>query len=199
MLSEARLRPPDDRAYSFCYRYAIAPRKGSVFEWRQGRTRASFDWTDLGSFAGEKKLQQVWLALKRGGGTAAASVAAGSPFAIKLEVRPPHGREPVWGGLVKGIFDGVVCAFQAHSEMSVLPDVAARLATVLPASAEEIAAHLVGQRMAVLSAVPRLVAPYRRGVKSDPTDHSCVAGELLAVEPIDQGWAFRGEIVEVSR
>lgn len=34
--------------------------------WQQRRTLASFDWTDLGTFAGEKKLAQVWLALSRG-------------------------------------------------------------------------------------------------------------------------------------
>jgi hypothetical protein len=37
-------------------------------------------------------------------------------------VRPPHGRKPVLGGLVKGIFDGVICAFQAHTDAAVLPE-----------------------------------------------------------------------------
>ncbi|MGH3495664.1 MAG: hypothetical protein ACRDQ1_20880 [Sciscionella sp.] len=36
-----------------------------------------------------------------------------TPFAVRVHVRPPHGRQPVLGGLVKGIFDGVICAFQA--------------------------------------------------------------------------------------
>jgi ADP-ribosylglycohydrolase len=46
--------------------------------------------------------------------------------------------------------------------------------------------------------VPRLVYPYRAGVKWDPADHLCVAGELLASEPVDRRWAIKGEIVELS-
>jgi hypothetical protein len=53
---------PDGAEYRFCYRYALAPRSGGFTHWRQGRTLASFDWTDLGAFGGEKKLAQVWLA-----------------------------------------------------------------------------------------------------------------------------------------
>ena len=140
---------------------------------------------------GEKKLQQVWLTLKRGGGTAAASVAAGSPFVIRLEVRPPHGREPVWGAWSRGSS----MAWYARSKH--IPtrqsDVAARLD--FSGECRGGAAHLVDQRMAV----PRLVAPYRRSVKRDPTDHLCVARELLAAEPINQNWSIKGEIVEVSR
>jgi hypothetical protein len=36
----------------------------------------------------------------------------------------------VLGGLVKGIFDGVICAFQAHTDTAVLPDVVARIASL---------------------------------------------------------------------
>jgi|GEM_PF-833573 hypothetical protein len=57
---------PDGAEYRFCYRYALAPRSGAFTHWRQGRTLAAFDWTDLGAFAGDKKLAQVWLALSRG-------------------------------------------------------------------------------------------------------------------------------------
>ena len=100
---------------------------------------------------------------------------------------------------MKGIFDGVICAFQAHTDTAVLPDVVARLATVLPADPEEIEEHLLDQRRAVLGVVPRLVSPYRAGVKWDPADHLCVAGELLPAEPVDPRWAIRGELVELSR
>jgi hypothetical protein len=50
----------------------------------------------------------------------------------------------------------------------------------------------------VLGVVPRLVSPYQGGVKWDPADRLCVAGELLAAEPVDRRWAIRGELVEVS-
>jgi hypothetical protein len=114
-----------------------------------------------------------------------------TPFAVRVQVRPPHGRQPVLGGLVKGIFDGVICAFQAHIDTAVLPEVVARLAKDLPEHPENIEWHLLDQRRAVLGAVHRLVSPYRAGVKWDPADHLCVAGELLPAEPVDDGWRSR--------
>jgi hypothetical protein len=160
---------------------------------------ASFDWIDLGAFGGEKQLAPVWLALHRGEAEVFEPAAPGTPFAVEVQVRPPHGRQPVWGGLVKGIFDGVISAFQAHTDMAVLPEVVARLATMLPADPVDIEHHLLDQSRAVLSTVPRLVAPYRNGVKWDPSDHLCVAGDLLAAEPVDDRWAIKGEIFELSR
>jgi hypothetical protein len=190
---------PDGAEYQFCYRYALAPRSGAFNHWRQGRTLASFDWTDLGAFAGEKQLAQVWLALARGQVEVFAPTAPETPFAVRVQVRPPANRQPVWGGLVKGVFDGVICAFQAHIDTVVLLEVAARLATALPADSAEIEGHLLGQRRAVLGAVHRLVSPYQAGVKWDPSDRLCVAGELLAAEPVDDRWAIKGEIFELSR
>lgn len=190
---------PDGAEYRFCYRYALAPRSGPFTHWRQGRKLASFDWTDLGAFAGEKQLAQVWLALARGQAEVFAPAARETPFAVRVQVRPPVNRQPVWGGLLKGVFDGVICAFQAHIDTAVLPEVTARLATILPADAAEIEGHLLDQRSAVLGAVHRLVSPYQAGVKWDPSDHLCVAGEVLAAKPVDGRWAIKGEIFELSR
>jgi hypothetical protein len=190
---------PDGAAYRFGYCYSLAPRSGIFTHWRQGRTLAAFDWTDLGAFGGEKKLAQVWLALSRGGATVFGPAAPETPFGVRVQVRPPHGQHPAWGGLVKGIFDGVICAFQAHLDTSVLPEAAARLAEVLAADPAEIAGRLLDQRRSVLGSRRRLVSPYREGVKWDPSDHLCVAGELLAAEPIDDRWSISGELVELSR
>jgi hypothetical protein len=190
---------PDGAEYRFCYRYALAPRSGTFTHWEEGRTLASFDWTDLGAFAGEKKLAQVWLALSRGDVEVFEPAAPKTPFAVRVQVRPPRGLQPVWGGLVKGIFDGVICALQAHTDTAVLPQVVARLAKYLLAQLEEIEEHLLDQRRAVLGAVHRLVSPFGAGVKWDPSDHLCVAGELLAAEPVDDRWAIKGEVFELSR
>ncbi len=100
---------------------------------------------------------------------------------------------------MKGVIDGVVCAFQAHTDTSVLPDVVTRLVKDLPARPEEIERCLLDQRRAVLGAVPRLVSPYREGVKWDPADHLCVAGEVLTAEAVDARWAIKGQIVELLR
>lgn len=193
---------PSGREYRYCYRYALVPRSDGFAHWQPERTLATFDWTDLGAFAGEKKLSQAWLALARQRDHITITEPAlgpRTPFALRVQVRPPRGCQPVWGNLVKGIFDGVICAFQAHTDTAVLPDVVARLAAVLPADHEEIEGHLLEQRQAVLGVVPRLVYRYGKGVKWDPADHLCVAGELLAAEPVDTRWAVRGEIVELSR
>jgi hypothetical protein len=195
---------PGGAEYPFCYRYALAPRSGTFEHWQQGRALALFDWIDLGAFAGEKKLAQTWLALKLTQARDQVEVfeparAPGQPFAVRVQVRPPQGLQPVWCGLVKGIFDGVISAFQAHTDPTVLPDVAERLAKYLPAGPAEIAEVLLDQSRALLGVVPRLVYPYRGGVKWDPVDHLCVAGELLAAEPVDARWAIKGEIVELSR
>jgi hypothetical protein len=141
----------------------------------------------------------VWLALSRGQVEVYEPAAPDTPFAVRVQVRSPRGVQPVWGGLVKGIFDGVICALQAHTDTAVLPEVVARLATVLPADSVEIEGRLLDQRRAVLSAVYRLISPYREGAKWDPCDHLCVAGELLAAEPVDDRWAIKGDILELSR
>jgi hypothetical protein len=144
---------------------------------------------------------QVWLALARGEVEEVGEPVAApeTPFAVKVQVRPPRGRQPRLDRLVKGIFDGVICAFQAHIDTTVLPEVVSRLATVLPADPAEIEERMLDQRRAVLRAKHRLVYPYRGDIKWDPADHLCVAGELLPVEPVDPRWAVRGELVELSR
>ena len=99
--------------------------------------------------------------------------------------------------MVKEIFDGVICAFQAHTDKAVLPDVVARIAAILPADPVEIEELLLDQCQAVLGEVPRLVYLRDVGVQWNPADHMCVAGELLAAEPADECWAIRGELVEL--
>ncbi|WP_156685609.1 hypothetical protein [Mycobacterium sp. Marseille-P9652] len=190
---------PSGAGYRVCYRYSLAPRSGTFADWQQERTLASFDWTDLGAFSGGKKLAQVWLALARSNVEVAAPRTPGRPFTVRVRVRPPGGQKAVLGGLMKGILDGVVCAFQAHTDTAVLPEVVSRIAEALQADPAEIEKLLLDRRRAVLGVVPRLVHPYGEGVKWDPADHLCVAGELLGAEPVDRRWAIKGEVVELSR
>lgn len=200
------LVPPTDQGdeHRFYYRYGLASRADTLTHWQQGRVLAAFGWTDLGAFKAENQLAQVWWALWRGAAQAFfPAIAPDKPFGVRIEVRVPRHRrpQPVWGGWVKGIVDGVICAFQTHTDTTVLPEVAARLAKILPAQPEEIDGYLRDDRRAALGARPRLVSPYRSGVKWDPDDHLCVAGELLAATPesAEEGWAIKGEIFELSR
>lgn len=191
---------PEGAQFPFGYRYALAPRSGTFVHWRPGRTLASFGWTDLGGFVGQKQAVQVWWALTRGQiDVATPACASETPFAVKIELRPPRGAERVLGGMVKGIFDGVICALQAHTDTTVLPDVVPRIAAAASADPAEIEERLLDQSRAVLGVVPQLVDSYRGGFKWDPADHWCVAGELLPAEPVGQSWAIRGEVVELSR
>jgi hypothetical protein len=197
---------PDGTDYPYCYRYELAPWSGTFSDWQPVRKLASFDWINLDSFDGEKKLAKVWLALSRALARGEVEVfetaSPGTPFAVRVELRPPHGRKPVWGNLVKEIFDGVICAFQAHIDTGGLDGVVERLGNYLPADPQEIRRLLLDQNWAVLGAVLRLVYPFGSGVKWDPADHWCVAGELLAAEPDEfagSGWAIKGDLVELSR
>jgi hypothetical protein len=193
---------PGRAQYRFGYRYALAPRTGSFTRSREGRTLAEFGWTDLGAFAGEKKLAQVWRAITRAGNTVGEPVDAGAPFAVWVQVRPPFGlgREPVWGGLLKGIFDGVICAFQAHHGPLPPRENLRRLADDLGVAVEDLEDLLGNPRWGVLGEVPALVSAYGGGVKWAPSDHLCVAGELLAADPVpgQDHWAIAGRIVEVT-
>ena len=47
--------------------------------------------------------------------------------------------------------------------------------------------------------MPCLVHLRGTGIQWNPADDLCVAGELLAAEPVDERWAIKGEIVELSR
>jgi hypothetical protein len=197
---------PDGAEYRFGYRYALASSSGTFAHRKQGRRLASFDWIDLGASVDDTKdhtkLAHVWLALARARGEielVEPASAVDMPFAVRVKIRPPAGRQPVWGGLVKGIFDGVISAFQAHTDMAVLAEVIGRLAATLRADPVEIEKHLLEQRWAVLGAVPRLVSAYREGVKWDPADHWCVAGELLAVHPGGPRWSIKGDLIAVTQ
>lgn len=197
---------PGDIEYTFGYRYALASRGAGFVDWEPVRKLASFDWIHLAKFDGEKKQAKVWLevsrALARGEVEVFESAAPGTPFAVRVQLSPPYQRTTVWGNLVKEVFDGVICAFQAHIVTGGLDGVVAQLGTYLPAGVEEIRRLLLEQQGAVLGAVPRLIRSYRAGVKWDPADHWCVAGELLPAErdaPTGSGWAIKAELVELAR
>lgn len=189
---------PSGTNYAYGYRYELAPRRAPFRHWAAGRELASWDWIDLGRFSGEKKLEQVWLAIAR---TATAVSSPGkrtdTPFAARLVIRPPRATIPALGYLVKGLIDGVVCAFQAHSDRSNLTELTTRLSGVIPASPDEIQALLTSEETAVLGTVPRLLHLRGNGVQWAPADDMCVAGDVLAVQGTTASWALKGSILEL--
>ena len=199
--------PPtsDGREYPYCYRYLLAPQSGRFNYWQQVRQLAWFDWTDLGEFDDDKGvLAQVWLALSGGEVNLLELCASEALFAVSVQLRPPRGISPLWGKLVKGVFDGLICAFQAHTDTKDLTQIVDRLASQLQTDAEVIKGYLLDERItdqsrAVLGDVARLVFLRGSGVQWNPSDHLCMAGELLTAQPIDDRWAIKGEVVELSR
>jgi hypothetical protein len=62
-----------------------------------------------------------------------------------VAIRPPQGVVPRLGSLVKGVVDGVVCAFQAHTDRSSVVEVATRVSNIVEATPHEIETLLVRQ------------------------------------------------------
>ena len=102
----------------------------------------------LGEFRREKISAQVWLALaRRRGGQPESPLGVGTRFAVNLKIRPAKENSPGPNAeLVKGIIDGVVNAFQAHTDHSTSGGVAARVAKVLLAAPDEIETLLLERR-----------------------------------------------------
>lgn len=196
--------------HPFCYRYALAPENDGYSHWQQGRKLASFEWTDLGEFKTDKLLAQVWLAIARRYErgqvkTFSPEITPGTPFAVNVQIRPPAKHQRVLGNMVKGIVDGVVSAFQSHTDLTVLPEVIPPLeknlkTAAVTTDATEIEHHLRQQRRGVLGKVFRLVrASNTGGVVWAPDDQMCVAGQLLRVSTQgDRHWAIKGEVVQLS-
>ncbi len=189
---------PTGKEYKYGYRYALVSREAGFERWLPGRRYAEWDWLDLGRFEADKRLEQVWLALRR----TPIEVASpprhpGTPFAVHVTVRPPRGWPGELGALVKGIFDGVVAAFQAHADAASVAEVSARVAKTVSASPQEVEALLLDQAQAVLGVTDRLLHERGTGVQWTPADDQCAAGELLAEEPVDERWAIRGRLFEL--
>lgn len=201
---------PSGRKYPFFYRYELVAEDNGFKYWQEGRKLATFDWTELNEFKTEKLLVQVWLAIARayeiGKAKAFSSeLAPGTTFTVKVQIRPPREHLRVLSNMVKGVVDGVVSAFQSHTDLTIIPEVLPLLmndlkAAGVEANSAEIERHLYQEDRGVLGKVPQLVSPSGKGgVKWSPADHLCVAGELIRVDPPDhRHWAIRGEVIEIT-
>ena len=198
-LATDRPPPPTGRDYAYGYRYELLPRDAPCRHWRDERELASWDWVDLGAFAGAKNLEQVWLALRRHDvHVADTGRAPSAAFAVRMVIRPPHGVSPRLGYLLKGLVDGVVCAFQAHTDRSTVAELGRRVSNIIEATPHEIETLIMRQDTAVLGVVPRLLHKRGAGVIWAPSDERCVAGELLAAESTGPSWSLRGRVVELA-
>jgi len=181
--------------YKHRFSHRIVGADAEWSHWCRGRELACWSPVLLGSFAGEKKLEQVWLALHR------ALIApsgppreADEPFAVIATVHPPPGQVASPAALVKGVLDGIVCAFQAHADLTTLTDVSARIARTLSIDRAEVRALLTTEERAVLGTVSRLVHVRSDGVQWKPSDNELVVADVRLGDPIGNEWALSGAI-----
>jgi hypothetical protein len=195
--------PPasDDGKYPYHYNYSLVPSENTFTCWQPSREVASFGWTNVPIFSGEIKPAHVWLALARSSSLNLEAEWDGvTPFGVFVQIRGSKKRQArVKSELMKAVLDGVICALQTHTDTSILPDITVRLAASLPADPGEIEEHLLNGSRAALGPVPRLVKPFgANGVQWNPSDHLCLAGELLPAEPAGAHWAIRGRVVALA-
>lgn len=128
----------------FEYQYELDERSGDFRCWQSSQRLVRWDWIDVGPNLDGKALERVWLALRRAGcAIEATRSGAEAPFTVRIAVRPPAGRPAAPAAMIKGLLDGVICAFQAHTDSATVTDVATRLTRTLAASQAELQGLLV--------------------------------------------------------
>lgn len=171
--------PPHGGA-RFSYRYELEDRHLEFSHWRPSRQLASWDWTDIGPLASDRKVEQIWRALHRTPTDVNTSARApDTPFCVRVKIRPAIRRPAAPATIIKSFLDGIICAFQAHTDTTTAADIAARLSKTMSTPIDEIRALLLDPRRAVLGVVPKLAHARGSGVIWAPADAYWRAAELL--------------------
>lgn len=179
--------------------YRLADPDERFLHWRPGRELATWEGLELETVSGERKLERVWLALRRFGAEVNwPARAAGQEFAIDLRLTVPADSRPLGAELVKGLFDGVTCALQAHAGPE-LDELSAMLARRIPAPQDELRRLLVDDDQAVLGTSASLLHQRGGGVQWSPDDHLLVAGQLVFETNGAPPWRLSGRVFQAVR
>lgn len=183
-----------DRGARCLYRYRVVSTEDPLISWQPGPCLARFAGAELGAFLSEHRLAQTWMAVH---GAAAEThglpSASEGPFGIYLDLEaPPSARPGVRPELLKALIDGVVSAFQAHLDKTTVLDMASRIANEINVDPYDVTTRLLASDRAVLGSRHSLVHSRGKGVQWNPSDHLCVAGQVLR-HPGDR-WRLSGEI-----
>jgi hypothetical protein len=182
----------------FSFRYELEDRRAEFAHWRPSRRLASWDWTDVGPLASERKVEQIWRALHRTHTDVNATARApDAPFCVRVKIRPPIRRSAAPATVIKSFLDGIICAFQAHTDTTTATDIAQRLTARMSTPTDEIRKRLLDPRHAVLGDVPKLVHARGSGVIWAPADAYCRAAELLFEPRTTDTWSISGMIDEI--
>jgi hypothetical protein len=165
--------------------------------WRRGEEHAAFqaELAPQGARPPQLAASFVWAALKRAQAMATTGSISGT-YGLSVTLYAPSGAHLVLAAALKGVFDGVISAYQCHDGTRI-DEVSRRLAAILFADKDNVSRLLMDSREAVLGST-RLIWPFRSaGVQWRPADDLCVAGELSR-EDSAMGWGITGSLYEVE-
>jgi hypothetical protein len=100
--------------------------------------------------------------------------------------------------LVKALVDGTVAAFQAYGNRLSAMELAARVSAITNQPIELIAQNLLDNRRAVLGVTDELIYLRGDGVQWNPSDHQCMAGQILVQPTPSTTWTLSGQICSVE-
>jgi hypothetical protein len=182
-----------DRGPGCRYRYRVIPADEALTSWESGPCLARFAGANLAAFGPPHRLAQTWMAVHNAPAETYGPPTAEATFGVFLDLEvPPSARPGVRPELLKAVVDGVVCAFQTHLDQTTVRDMASRIADEISVDPDEVAANLLAPERAVLGARRQLVHSRGPGVQWNPSDHLCVAGQLLRRQ--GDRWRLHGEI-----
>lgn len=180
--------------------YRSAAASAGFAHWHHGKVIATWSNAVWPANAGTSPTP-FWLAIRAAGPLTPASSRERSRL-IGLRVTVAGGGTPIRPAkMIKPVFDAAISAFHVHSEPAVMRAAVERLAARGRGDTATLEQLLTDSRFDLLG--PRnLVAPYRSGANTDgvkwnPEDERCVAGELRWT-PGAQDSVFSGELFEVE-
>ncbi len=173
------------------YRYELASVDCGFASWEEGTRCASWSSVPVPPLSGSTKVADLWLRLRQSA-QVSRPLDAGVPFSLRLEVSADGAPRPA--AFVKPLFDAAICALHVYDgNADALAEASRRIAPVVGMTPQAVADVLRADAVAVLGK-RRTVVPYREGVKWDPADDRCLAGEVLTTSACGAGWTVSGEL-----
>jgi hypothetical protein len=191
---------PDPGALHYMAYRTVAP-SGEFTNWRRGKTIATWTDADWPEKAGTSPTL-FWLAIRKVHPQRLGNLRERAGlFGLRLTVT--GGGRPIRpANMIKPMFDAAVSAFHVHDEPAAMAKALERLAARGHGDVATLGQLLTDPRFDLLGA-RNLLSAFRGGatadgVKWNPEDERCVAGELLWA-PSQDAKRFSGELFEVLR
>lgn len=160
--------------------------------WKRTDRLAAVDEVKI-SAPNDRWAEQIWLTLRTA--RPLSEVAYQGPFGVTLSVRSAAGVDPKLGPeQLKKLLDGLVSAYQWHSQDKQLAEACERLSQRTGHPAQQLHELLCDSAGAVLGSPGELLRVYRSDVMWNPDDHLCVAGTVQWSQGTQPEWTLSGEI-----